>query len=167
MGVTRYFVYGNVLAFAVFTVFFVRSEIATFGKLWGSSFWSASFPIRFQSSAKTIFGYFIFQQTLDLSHNKFTHFSCNVEMVWASSLTRLNLSYNNLATISWSICQLSCLQDLDVSHNSIRQLPKEEFWTSATMHKLSLSHNKVIKQWVCVDTFYSHCYKFRNNFRQS
>lgn len=83
------------------------------------------------------------QETLDLSHNNFTHFSCNMELVWASSLKRLNLSYNKLGTISWNICQLTCLQDLDVSHNCLRRLPNEEFWTCTTLHKLNLSHNKV------------------------
>lgn len=95
------------------------------------------------------------QETLDLSHNNFTHFSCNMELVWASSLKRLNLSYNKLGTISWNICQLTCLQDLDVSHNCLRRLPNEEFWTCTTLHKLNLSHNKVsspcskrVKSWV-------------------
>ena len=83
------------------------------------------------------------QEALDLSHNNFTHFSCNMELVWASSLKRLNLSYNKLGTISWNICQLTCLQDLDVSHNCLRRLPNEEFWTCTTLHKLNLSHNKV------------------------
>ncbi|XP_067017125.1 leucine-rich repeat serine/threonine-protein kinase 1-like isoform X3 [Acropora muricata] len=82
-------------------------------------------------------------QILDLSHNSFTHFSCNVELVWASSLKRLNLSNNKLTSISWSVCQLSCLQDLDVSHNALKCLPKPEFWTSSTMHKLNLSYNKL------------------------
>lgn len=66
-----------------------------------------------------------------------------MELVWASSLKRLNLSYNKLGTISWNICQLTCLQDLDVSHNCLRRLPNEEFWTCTTLHKLNLSHNKV------------------------
>ncbi|XP_068741133.1 leucine-rich repeat serine/threonine-protein kinase 1-like isoform X3 [Montipora capricornis] len=82
-------------------------------------------------------------QILDLSHNKFTHFSCNVDMVWATSLKRLNLANNNLGSISWSVCQLACLQDLDVSHNALKHLPKPEFWTSTTMHKLNLSYNKL------------------------
>lgn len=87
-----------------------------------------------------------FKEILDLSHNNFTHFSCNMEMVWNSSLKRLYLSSNHLATISWNVCQLSGLQDLDLSHNNIRLLPKPEFWTCSTLHKLNLSSNKVTRR---------------------
>ena len=66
-----------------------------------------------------------------------------MEMVWDTSLKRLYLSSNNLGSISWNLCQLSGLQDLDMSHNNIRMLPKPEFWTCSTLHKLNLSFNKV------------------------
>ena len=83
------------------------------------------------------------KEILDLSHNKLTSFSCNMEMVWDTSLKRLYLSSNHLGSISWNLCQLSGLQDLDMSHNNIRMLPKPEFWTYSTLHKLNLSFNKV------------------------
>lgn len=82
-------------------------------------------------------------EILDLSHNKLTSFSCNMEMVWDTSLKRLYLSSNHLGSISWNLCQLSGLQDLDMSHNNIRMLPKPEFWTCSTLHKLNLSFNKL------------------------
>ncbi|XP_078364681.1 leucine-rich repeat serine/threonine-protein kinase 1-like isoform X2 [Oculina patagonica] len=82
-------------------------------------------------------------EILDLSHNNLSHFSCNLEMVWSSSLKRLNLSNNHLGTISWNVCQLMVLQDLDLSHNSIRLLPKPEFWRCSTLHKFNLSYNKL------------------------
>ena len=112
------------------------------------------------------------QETLDLSHNNFTHFSCNMELVWASSLKRLNLSHNKLGSISWNICQLTCLQDLDVSHNSLRRLPNEEFWTCTTLHKLNLSHNKVsspcserVKNWVRNATSKLHGIVWRDSIK--
>lgn len=92
----------------------------------------------------TVFFFFRLQETLDLSNNKFSHFSCNVEMVWTGSLKRLNLSNNTLRTISWNVCQLSGLQDLDLSNNALRCLPKPEFWTTTTLHKLNLAFNKVM-----------------------
>ena len=104
-----------------------------------------SYHCSYFQQTKTFFFFFHLQETLDLSHNDFSHFSCNMEMVWTSSLKRLNLSNNHLGSLSWNVCQLSGLQDLDLSHNVLRQLPKPEFWKSTTLHKLNLSSNKVIK----------------------
>ena len=35
------------------------------------------------------------------------------------------------------------LKDLDVSHNVLKRLPDVSYWTSDTLRKLNLAHNKV------------------------
>ncbi|KXJ22658.1 leucine-rich repeat serine/threonine-protein kinase 1 [Exaiptasia diaphana] len=82
-------------------------------------------------------------ETLDISFNRLTEFSANIDMVWSDTLRYLNLSHNSLGFIAWSVCQLSCLFDLNVSNNRIKSLPPENSWKCINLHKLNLSHNKV------------------------
>ena len=38
---------------------------------------------------------------------------------------------------------MTTLKDLDVSHNVLKRLPDVSYWTSDTLRKLNLAHNKV------------------------
>lgn len=80
---------------------------------------------------------------MDLSYNKLTDFSYNVEMVWSGCLKQLDLSHNKLDAVSWNICQLAALQKLDLSHNSVKSLPDDDYWKCMNLHDLDLSFNKV------------------------
>ena len=61
---------------------------------------------------------------LDLSHRAWSTLD-NVLWTWGQTLIVLNISYNNIKSISGGLGELSLLRELDARCNQIETLPEE------------------------------------------
>lgn len=59
----------------------------------------------------------------------------------SGSLKELDLSYNQLSEIQWSIPRLVRLAIINLSHNNIKELPPPTWWMCSQLEELNLSHN--------------------------
>ena len=78
---------------------------------------------------------------LDLSHRAWSSLD-DVLWSWGQSLIVLNVSFNNLKTISPGIGELSLLRELDASCNHIEALP-EEIGKCVRLKKLKINGNRM------------------------
>mmetsp|Transcript_12598 Transcript_12598/g.22870 ORF Transcript_12598/g.22870 Transcript_12598/m.22870 type:complete len:300 (+) Transcript_12598:225-1124(+) len=79
--------------------------------------------------------------TIDLSHRAWVTLDDAV-WSWGASLIILNVSYNNIKTLSPKLGQLACLRDLNLSSNQLEDLP-EEIGKCVRLKKLNLDKNKL------------------------
>ena len=59
---------------------------------------------------------------------------------WPNLLQHLDISHNSLEQIPLEFFQLPCLQTLNVSHNLLKTLP-EQWWTTKSISTLDISYN--------------------------
>ncbi|XP_072039567.1 leucine-rich repeat serine/threonine-protein kinase 1-like [Amphiura filiformis] len=82
-------------------------------------------------------------EILDLSHNQISEIP-SIHVYWRQSLRILNLNSNNLRKIPHTICQLTMLENLDLSNTGIRRLPDKDTWKTFSLAKLDLSANHLV-----------------------
>ncbi|XP_074650485.1 leucine-rich repeat serine/threonine-protein kinase 1-like [Tubulanus polymorphus] len=80
-------------------------------------------------------------ESLNLSGNMLKYFVKNIDMFWSSSLKILRLNRNQITQIPESVCRLVNLQDLQLAHNSLDQLPQDDWWQVKKLEKLDLRGN--------------------------
>ncbi|CAH1159748.1 unnamed protein product [Phaedon cochleariae] len=121
----------------------------------------------------------------DIRHLRWTRSDIadiNEALIHPQKLTELELSYNNISHLqNFQFREFNSLRSLNLSHNSINDLPREAFNNHSTkLRKLCLSHNSLkaipfqvfspLNDTVELDlsynhlvTFLDHFFKFNNN----
>ena len=79
---------------------------------------------------------------INISHNKLSTLSLLKlpQNCWPNLLKDLNISYNSLEQIPSELFHLPCLEVLNVSHNSLKTLP-ERWWSTKSISVLVISFN--------------------------
>jgi len=88
-------------------------------------------------------------EEMDLSYNML---NLNGSTYFHHSILRLNLSHNQISSISGNVFQdgsmdvnRSNLTHLDLSHNSLSSLPNDLFYFTVKLEALSLAHNPLVE----------------------
>ena len=86
---------------------------------------------------------------INISNNNLSTLSLP-QSSWPNSLQDLNVSHNSLKEIPSEVFILPCLEVLNVSHNSLKSLP-ERWWATKSISMLNISFNSDLKSLALID----------------